>query len=59
MYHNKANGFSFADGHAEIKKWRDPDTTPPLVPNGQVTDGFKDPGNQDVAWLQDHATRAK
>jgi prepilin-type N-terminal cleavage/methylation domain-containing protein/prepilin-type processing-associated H-X9-DG protein len=23
-YHNSACGFSFADGHSEIKKWRDP-----------------------------------
>ena len=23
-YHNDACGFSFADGHSEIKKWRDP-----------------------------------
>lgn len=27
-YHNGACGFSFADGHAEIRKWRDPDTWP-------------------------------
>ena len=25
-YHNGACGFSFADGHSEIKKWRDPAT---------------------------------
>ena len=25
-YHNRANGFSFADGHSEIKKWKDPRT---------------------------------
>src|SRR6185369_2119516 len=25
-YHSGACGFSFADGHAETKKWRDPDT---------------------------------
>jgi prepilin-type N-terminal cleavage/methylation domain-containing protein/prepilin-type processing-associated H-X9-DG protein len=24
VYHNKANGMSFADGHAEIHRWRDP-----------------------------------
>ena len=24
IQHNNACGFSFADGHAEIKKWRDP-----------------------------------
>jgi len=59
IYHNGACGFSFADGHAEIKKWRDARTKPPLVKNGQVTDGFDSPRNPDVAWLQDHATRPK
>ena len=29
-YHNGACGFSFADGHSEIKKWLDPRTVPPL-----------------------------
>ncbi|MGZ8940479.1 MAG: prepilin-type N-terminal cleavage/methylation domain-containing protein [Limisphaerales bacterium] len=29
-YHNKAAGVSFADGHSEIRKWRDPRTTPPI-----------------------------
>jgi prepilin-type processing-associated H-X9-DG protein len=24
LYHNQASGLSFADGHAEIKKWQDP-----------------------------------
>ena len=30
MYHNRACGFSFCDGHAEVKKWLDGRTTPPL-----------------------------
>src|SRR5262249_29208163 len=29
-YHGEACGFSFADGHAEIHKWRDQRTMPPL-----------------------------
>jgi prepilin-type N-terminal cleavage/methylation domain-containing protein/prepilin-type processing-associated H-X9-DG protein len=29
-YHNGACGFSFADGHAEIKKWRDNNTKQPI-----------------------------
>ena len=29
-YHNGTSGFSFADGHAEIKKWGAPRTTPNL-----------------------------
>ncbi len=33
-YHNRAGGLSFADGHAEVKKWLDGRTTPPLRPGG-------------------------
>jgi prepilin-type N-terminal cleavage/methylation domain-containing protein/prepilin-type processing-associated H-X9-DG protein len=29
-YHNGACGFSFADGHSEIKRWRDPGTIQPV-----------------------------
>jgi prepilin-type N-terminal cleavage/methylation domain-containing protein/prepilin-type processing-associated H-X9-DG protein len=45
-YHNGACGFSFADGHAEIKKWRDPDTLAgPLA-------SFSPMGPNDVPWIQ-------
>src|SRR6266498_5316744 len=59
-YHNRACGFSFADGHSEIKKWRDSRTTPPLTPqvNSYVAP-IPCPRNEDVAWLQDHTTRPK
>ena len=57
FYHCRAGGLSFADCHSEIKKWRDPRTMPALIENGQVTDEFASPRNQDVAWLQDRATR--
>jgi prepilin-type processing-associated H-X9-DG protein len=30
-YHNGACGFSFADGHAEVHKWMDPQTKPPIM----------------------------
>ena len=59
IYHGGAAGFSFADGHCEIKKWRDPRTTPPLVQDAQVMDRFPSKDNPDVAWLQDRATRPK
>jgi prepilin-type N-terminal cleavage/methylation domain-containing protein/prepilin-type processing-associated H-X9-DG protein len=29
-YHNQGCGFSFADGHSEIKKWRDPTVKQPV-----------------------------
>jgi prepilin-type N-terminal cleavage/methylation domain-containing protein/prepilin-type processing-associated H-X9-DG protein len=60
FYHGNACGFSFADGHSEIKKWRDNRTTPPLKKGLLVFDGINDkpsPNNQDVSWLQDHSTR--
>lgn len=56
-YHHYACGFSFADGHSEIRRWRDSRTMPPLVNGGFVNDSYSSPGNQDVAWLQEHATR--
>ncbi len=54
-YHHLAGGLSFVDGHAEIKRWRDAGTTPPLntLPLGRMSS----PGNQDLIWLQEHATR--
>ncbi len=59
-YHGNACGFSFADGHSELKKWMDPRTTPPLKKNALTFDGSTEtasPRNPDVAWLQDRATR--
>lgn len=56
-YHHMACGFSFADGHSEIRRWRDGRTMPPLVQGGLVYDMYSSPGNEDVAWLQDHSTR--
>ena len=57
FYHHFACGFSFADGHSEMRRWRDGRTTPPLVQDGMVDDMFDSPDNIDVAWLQDKATR--
>jgi len=59
MYHNLGCTFSFADGRAEIKCWRDARTTPPLQPGAGINDSFASPRNPDVAGLQDHATRPK
>ncbi len=56
-YHHLANGFSFADGHSEIHRWRDPRTMPPLVKDGYANDSFRSPNNVDVLWLQEHSTR--
>jgi len=58
FYHHFACGFSFADGHSEIRRWRDGRTTPPLVTGGGfINDNFSSPDNPDVAWLQERSTR--
>jgi len=61
MYHHFACGFSFADGHSELRRWRDERTLPPLTSGSNpLFDHFtSSPNNADVAWLQDHSTRLK
>jgi len=59
FYHNGACGFSFCDGHSEIKRWRDPRTTPPLQEGVQLVNIVPAPGDQDIAWMQDRTTRPK
>ena len=54
-YHNQACGFSFADGHSEIHRWRNPKTTPPYQLN--ISLNFATPNNVDVMWMQEHCTR--
>jgi prepilin-type N-terminal cleavage/methylation domain-containing protein/prepilin-type processing-associated H-X9-DG protein len=44
-YHNGACGLSFADGHAEIRKWLDPDTL-----SKKIVAAPKGP--RDVPWIQ-------
>lgn len=45
-YHDNAGSFSFADGHSEIHKWRDPRTA--------LTQGWpwSSPHNVDIDWVQ-------
>ncbi|MGI8965688.1 MAG: prepilin-type N-terminal cleavage/methylation domain-containing protein, partial [Limisphaerales bacterium] len=58
-YHHFACGFSFADGHSEIRRWRDKRTMPELVVNRLVMDRFASPNNSDIGWLQERTTRKK
>ena len=59
-YHNGACGFSFADGHAEIHKWKDA-----ITKNRKITASGWFPGlpmNQaspDYAWMATHSTKAR
>jgi prepilin-type N-terminal cleavage/methylation domain-containing protein/prepilin-type processing-associated H-X9-DG protein len=54
-YHNGAGGLSFADGHAEIRKWVDPRTTPPV--RKATVQTVNQANNQDVRWLWERTTR--
>jgi len=56
-YHNGAAGFSFADTHAEIKRWLDSRTMPRLRKNQGLTLNVPSPGNRDVFWMQERSTR--
>jgi len=54
-YHGNAGGFAFADGHAEIHRWRDGRTMPPLRQNVPLALNVNLNGDQDVLWLAQHA----
>jgi len=56
-YHGGAGSFTFADGRAEIKRWRDPRTTPPINYTTELGLNNVTPNNPDVFWLQFHSTR--
>ncbi len=49
-YHNKACGFSFADGHSEIKKWLEASTLLPFK-EGVDFGGQSCPNSRDYGWI--------
>jgi prepilin-type processing-associated H-X9-DG protein len=55
-YHKGAAGLSFADGHAEIRKWVDPRTTPAVRYNNQLQLNVSSPNNRDMIWLSDRTS---
>ncbi len=55
-YHNGAAGISFADGHAEIRKWVDPRTRPAPKYNNNLQLNVASPNNRDVIWLAERTT---
>lgn len=59
MYHNLGCGFSFADGHSEVHRWKDGRTTPPMGPILPIAPDIAVPGSVDVAYLQDISTRLR
>lgn len=54
-YHNRAAGITFADGHAEIKKWRDSRTVQPIR-FYEMPLNVPSPNNQDMIWLSEHTS---
>jgi prepilin-type N-terminal cleavage/methylation domain-containing protein/prepilin-type processing-associated H-X9-DG protein len=59
-YHGGSGSFSFADGHAEIKKWLGSETKVPVVhgstgPSSGVSISTPE-AIQDLGWLRSHAT---
>jgi prepilin-type N-terminal cleavage/methylation domain-containing protein/prepilin-type processing-associated H-X9-DG protein len=50
-YHNKAGSFGFADGHAEIKKWRDANLISAKSINTPVDPAYKG----DLVWIVERA----
>ena len=55
-YHNGAAGISFADSHAEIRKWVDPRTKPAPRYNNDIQLNVASPNNQDMIWLSERTT---
>ena len=58
VYHNGRAVVAFADGHVEGHKWRDPRI---LSPHSSSFHSHHDssPNNNDVVWLEQHATSLK
>ena len=54
--HSGAGVFSFADGHAETKKWLDRRTRVPVKRQLRL-EGEYSPHNPDVLWLRERATK--
>jgi len=60
-YHNGAGALTFADGHAESKKWLEPTTAPMLIPGQSLPLGSKPTSatDRDMKWLAERTTILK
>lgn len=56
-YHAGSGGLSFADGHSELKKWKSKFVLEKPLSGQSRPYPTPDPGNPDVAWMQERATR--
>ncbi len=59
--HGGGCGFSFADGHSEIKKWKEPSSYGRFMKTTYVIkfDYASVPGGQDLIWAQERTTAKK
>jgi prepilin-type N-terminal cleavage/methylation domain-containing protein/prepilin-type processing-associated H-X9-DG protein len=55
-YHNGAGGFSFADGHSEIKKWAVPSTKRGVKMTSSDFPVSVGTDTRDIAWLAERST---
>ena len=49
LYHSSQSGMTFADGHAELHKWLDPETLRPGVGGPRMA-------RRDVPWINEHSS---
>ncbi|MBI3849008.1 MAG: prepilin-type N-terminal cleavage/methylation domain-containing protein [Verrucomicrobia bacterium] len=61
-YHGGGCGFSFADGHSEIRSWKDGRTVTGLMRTtytGRFRYGLVQASNRDIAWVQERTSAPK
>jgi prepilin-type processing-associated H-X9-DG protein len=61
VYHGGGCGFSFADGHAEIKKWKDGRTLSlkSTYTRSVTSVTQSNPDNPDILWVMERTTALK
>jgi prepilin-type N-terminal cleavage/methylation domain-containing protein len=59
VHHNRGGVLSFADGHSEAHRWRDPRTIRTAALGTKIGHNLTLPGNRDLLWLQDRASSLK
>lgn len=59
-YHGRSGGFSYADGHSDLRRWLEDSTMPAVVAHGPLNLGVRPvPRSRDVEFLQDISVRPK
>lgn len=56
-YHGGSGGLSFVDGHSELHKWKSNFVLKAPLASEVRPYPTPDPGNEDVAWMQERCTR--